>query len=119
MSVKKYTGSCHCGEVRYEVQLDLTQPVTACNCSMCGRSGTYLTFVSENDFVLKSGSDSLQDYQFNKKHIHHLFCKVCGIKPFARGAAPDGSSTIAVNVRCLDGIEFDKLQVQHYNGKSL
>ena len=86
-AIETYTGGCHCGKVRYEVKLDLTKPVISCNCSMCGRSGTLLTFVPADQFTLKSGEEDLTDYQFNKHVIHHVFCRVCGIKSFARGRA--------------------------------
>lgn len=114
----KYTGSCHCGAVRYTVEADLSQPVMACNCSMCGRTGTLLSFVPSESFHLEQGSDSLTDYQFNKHRIHHLFCKVCGIKSFARGVGPGGKEMAAVNVRCLEGVDPEKLQVKHFDGKS-
>ena len=113
----KYTGSCHCGAVRYTVELDLSQPVISCNCSMCGRSGTLLTFAPAEKFHLEKGSDSLTDYQFNKHVIHHVFCKVCGIKSFARGSGKDGP-TVAINARCLDDIDPGKLNVKPFDGKS-
>lgn len=116
---KKYTGGCHCGKVRYEVEADLTQPVIACNCSICGRSGTLLTFVPPDRFKLLSGEDSLTDYQFNKHVIHHLFCKSCGIKSFARGKRPDGADVVAINARCLDEVDPSTLSVKHFDGKSL
>jgi hypothetical protein len=114
----KHAGGCHCGQVRYEATLDLTSPVIGCNCSMCGRTGTLLSFIPATQFKLLSGQDSLTDYQFNKKKIHHLFCKVCGIKSFARGLNKDGSEMIAVNTRCLDDADVSKLNVKHYDGKS-
>jgi hypothetical protein len=115
---KTYSGGCHCGAVRYEVELDLTKPVISCNCSMCGRVGSLLTFVPAANFKLLQGEDSLTDYQFNKHVIHHVFCKTCGIKSFARGKGRDGSDTAAINARCLDGVELDKLNVTAYDGKS-
>jgi hypothetical protein len=115
---KRYEGGCHCGAVRYEVTADLSK-VVACNCSMCGRAGTLLAFVGEPDFQLISGEDVLSDYQFNKKRIHHLFCKHCGIKSFARGTRPDGKPMCAINVRCLDGVETDSLSVTHFDGRKL
>lgn len=118
MTTAQHHGSCHCGKVRFDVSLDLSAPVIACNCSMCGRSGTLLAFVPESAFELRSGEDALRDYQFNKHVIHHLFCTTCGIKPFARGTAPDGSPTVAVNVRCLDDVDVQSLQVHHFDGKS-
>jgi hypothetical protein len=113
-----YQGSCHCGAVRYSVEADLSQPVMSCNCSMCGRSGTLLAFVPTAKFTLEQGSDALTDYLFNKENIHHLFCKVCGIKSFARGTGPGGAEMAAVNVRCLDGVDPDKLTVKRIDGRS-
>jgi hypothetical protein len=115
---RRYAGSCHCGKVRYEVELDLGKPVISCNCSMCGRSGSLLAFVPARQFTLLSGEDQLTDYQFNKHVIHHVFCKVCGIKSFARGTAADGSPTVAVNTRCLHDVDLDQLNVKRFDGKS-
>jgi hypothetical protein len=114
----KYTGGCHCGAVRYTVELDLSQPVLSCNCSMCGRSGTLLSFTPAEKFHLEQGSDSLTDYQFNKHVIHHTFCKVCGIKSFARGVGPGGKEMAAINVRCLEGVEPSQLQIKEFDGRS-
>jgi hypothetical protein len=116
--LKTYAGGCSCGTVRYEVKLDLDKPVVACNCSMCGKAGTLLSFVSASEFELKTGEGKLKDYQFNKKHIHHLFCTECGIKSFARGEKA-GAPMIAVNVRCLDGVEVGKLTVTEFDGRSV
>ena len=114
--LKTHTGGCHCGKVRYEVRMDLSAPVISCNCSMCGRAGTLLAFVPAAQFKLLSGEDALTDYQFNKHVIHHLFCKECGIKSFARGAGKDGP-TVAVNTRCLDDVDVAKLNVKPFDGR--
>jgi hypothetical protein len=114
---KAYTGSCHCGRVRYEVTTDLAR-VISCNCSMCARAGTLLAFVPVEKFKLESGEESLKDYQFNKHKIHHLFCTNCGIKPFAKGIGPGGQEMRAINVRCLEGVDVDSLTVQKVDGKS-
>ena len=118
MTASKYTGSCHCGAVRYTVELDLSQPIISCNCSMCGRSGTLLTFAPAEKFHLETGSDSLTDYQFNKHVIHHMFCKVCGIKSFARGVGPGGKEMAAINARCLEGVDPGKLEIRQFDGRS-
>ena len=113
---KMHSGGCQCGKVRYEVKVDLEAPVTSCNCSMCGRAGTLLTFVPASQFKLLSGEEALTDYQFNRHAIHHLFCSVCGIKSFARGAGKDGP-TVAINARCLDGVEVGQLKINNFDGR--
>jgi hypothetical protein len=115
---KSYSGGCQCGRVRYQADLDLTQPVIACNCSMCGRAGTLLAFVPAERFRLLSGEDALKDYQFNHRVIHHLFCGDCGIKSFARGTGRDNSQQVAINARCLDDVDLDALEVHKHDGKS-
>lgn len=113
-----YTGGCQCGAVRFEVTADLGHTVS-CNCSRCGRLGSILAFAPATAFRLSSGEDALTEYRFNKRQIRHLFCKVCGIQCFARGTAPDGTETVAVNARTLDGVEPDALTPQKFDGRSL
>jgi hypothetical protein len=112
----KYSGSCHCGAVRFTVDADLAQTGT-CNCSHCGRKGFILAFVPAAAFTLEAGADAQTEYRFNTKKIQHLFCKTCGVQSFARGENPDGTPTVMVNVRCLDGVAVETLTPQHYNGK--
>jgi hypothetical protein len=113
-----HTGGCHCGKVRYEAQVDLSQ-VMECNCSICSKKGLLIAPVPPDRFKLLSGEQSLQDYQFNKHVIHHHFCKECGVEAFARGKAPDGKEMIAVNVRCLDDVDVAALTPKAFDGKSL
>jgi len=116
--VQPYLGSCHCGNVRYEVNTDL-KSVMACNCSICSRSGYLLTFVPEDQFKLLSGEGKMTDYQFNKKNVHHLFCSTCGVRSFGRGTGPGGRAMVAINVRCLEGVDPAHLDIKFVDGKSV
>jgi hypothetical protein len=116
--VKTYSGSCHCGNVRFEASTDLKM-VVQCNCSICSRAGYLLTFVSPEQFKLLKGEGELTDYQFNKKNVHHLFCSTCGVRSFGRGTGPGGKEMVAVNVRCLEGVDPGGLTVTSFDGKSL
>lgn len=113
----KYTGGCHCGKVKYEVEMNIGKPIS-CNCSICQKKGTLLSFVPANQFILIQGEDALNDYQFNKNIIHHYFCSNCGVTSFAKGSSPDGQEIRAINVRCLDGVDIDGLEVMKYDGRS-
>ena len=115
--MKTYTGGCHCGKVRFEVATDLGI-VISCNCSYCAMRGLLLTFVPASQFTREKGKEVLTEYRFNTMKIRHLFCKHCGIEAFGMGNKPDGSPTVAINIRCLDGIDLDALTLTPFDGKS-
>lgn len=114
---KTHGGGCHCGKVRYEVTANIAK-VISCNCSICMKSGSLLTFIPAAQFELKSGEENLTDYHFNKHVIHHMVCSDCGIKSFARGGGPDGTSMVAVNVRCLDDVDLKAVEITEFDGRS-
>lgn len=113
-----WQGGCHCGAVRYEVTMPPPTKAMACNCSICSRAGWLLAFVPATSFRLLSGEDALTDYQFGKKHVHHVFCRVCGVRSFSRGESPDGKASVAVNLRCLAGFDATALPVHTFDGAS-
>jgi hypothetical protein len=113
-----YQGSCHCGQVAFEVEGELTQ-VTECNCSICARKGSLLWFVSRDKLRLKTPEEQVPTYTFNKHVIQHRFCSKCGIHPFGEGTDPSGKRMAAINVRCLEGVDLPSLRVQRFDGRSL
>lgn len=115
---KTHTGGCHCGAVRYQATTDLAQ-VISCNCSICQARGLLPSFVPAAQFTLLSGQDKLRDYQFGKKRIHHLFCADCGVESFARDTAPKGADMVAINVRCLEGVDLAALTLTPFDGRKL
>lgn len=115
----KYTGSCHCQKVRYEVEMEKPiDRVLSCNCSICQRKGSMLAFAPASQFKLLSGENDMKDYQFGRKTIHHLFCTNCGVSSFSKGVDRNsGAEMRAINVRCLEGIELGKVKIDYFNGK--
>jgi hypothetical protein len=112
-----HEGGCHCGAVRYRVETDLAK-VMECNCSHCSKKGFLFSFVSAEQFTLLEGEDGLTEYRFHTKQLQHLFCKSCGAQSFARGKGRDGGATVAINVRCLDGVDVSSLTITPVDGKS-
>jgi hypothetical protein len=115
---KTYKASCHCGTIRYEVTFDPPTKSIACNCSICSRAGWLLAFVPATSFRLISGEDAFTDYQFGKRESHFPFCKTCGVRAFARSADQTEKGTVAVNLRCVVGIDATGLPVQVTDGAS-
>jgi hypothetical protein len=114
----KYEGSCHCGRVKFEADGELKQ-VMACNCSICSRKGSLLWFLPRERFRLLSAERNTKIYTFNKHVIKHYFCATCGIHPFGEGVDPSGKAMAAVNTRCLEGVDLEKIPVKHFDGRAL
>jgi hypothetical protein len=96
----RYSGSCHCGAVRFEVEAPDEIEAEDCNCSICRKSGYLHLIVPRSRFRLLGGEDALTTYTFNTGVARHTFCRTCGIKPFYTPRSnPDG---VDVNVRCLE-----------------
>jgi hypothetical protein len=105
MAKKTYQGSCHCGAVRFEADLDLAQDTFRCNCTICFKSRAWLAAAPASSFRLLAGEANLRDYQFGPKRIHHRFCATCGVRPFSHGIDGKGNVSYAVRVNCLDGVD--------------
>jgi hypothetical protein len=114
--MKTYSGSCHCGKVRFEVTAEIER-AGVCNCSLCSRAGWVMISVPERQFVLVAGEDAQTDYQFGRKMAHHPFCTTCGVRSFGRFSTDEGGKVL-VNLRCVDGVDLDALEIQKFDGKS-
>jgi hypothetical protein len=112
-----YRGSCHCGKVAFEVEGTI-ESALSCNCSMCQRKGSLLWFVPKDHFHLVTPDSNAGTYLFNKHYIHHRFCPVCGIHPYAEATDAKGNPTAAINVRCLEDIDLEAIPVTHFDGRS-
>ena len=110
---KTYHGSCHCGAVQFDVDLDLGAADTSrCNCSICRRQRFWKSLVKAETVRVTKGMDALTDYQFGSNTIHHLFCKICGVKPFGRahfdivfGGQEMKGEYYAINLTCIDATD--------------
>jgi hypothetical protein len=113
-----YQGSCHCGHIAFEVEGDLTGAM-ACNCSMCQRKGSLMWFVPRDSLKLQTPDENASTYTFNKHVIRHRFCATCGVHPYGEAPDPKGNAMAAINIRCLEGVELDKIPVKHYDGRAV
>jgi hypothetical protein len=115
---KTYSGSCHCGTVKFEVDTALT-PANRCNCSLCRRKGALMSPVFEADRLrIVAGEDALTLYQFNTRVAKHYFCRHCGIYPFHQTRRDP--KLWRANLGCLEGVDVYALEESDVaNGASL
>jgi hypothetical protein len=107
---KTYTGSCHCGNVRFECDLDLADGTSKCNCSMCTKARFWKSVIRADALRSLQGQEALTEYQFGSNNIHHLFCARCGVKVLGKGYLEEiGGDFYAVNLAALDDVTPEEL----------
>ncbi|HEU4530985.1 MAG TPA: GFA family protein [Steroidobacteraceae bacterium] len=119
--MRTYHGSCHCGAVRFEADLDLTQPTYRCNCSICRRTRFWPAVARADGFRLLSGQDVLTQYLFNRRKNQHFFCRHCGVRAFGIGTETPIGLMYGVNLGCLEDVseeELSKLSITYVDGRN-
>ncbi len=110
-----YKGSCHCQAIQFEVEAPETLEADYCNCSICVKSGFLHLIVPLDKFKLLNPQGSLSVYKFNSGVAQHMFCRVCGIKPFyVPRSNPEGMD---VNIHCLD-TQPKAVNITHFDGQN-
>ena len=125
MSLGTYAGSCHCGAIRFEADIDLDEGSNRCNCSYCAKVRTWFAFAKGSKrFRLLDGS-GVSEYRWTppgqaESHLIFTFCRICGVRTFARGELESlGGTFHAVSVPTLDlsPEQFAAIPVRYVNGR--
>ncbi|MGJ8562163.1 MAG: GFA family protein [Alphaproteobacteria bacterium] len=114
--MKKHLGSCHCGNVKFIIESDISE-LTTCDCSICVKKNALMTKVHESKFELLCEESALTEYNWNTKIARHFFCNTCGIYTFHRKQAqPDH---YGINIFCLDSFDTALIPTRGTEGISM
>ena len=104
-----YEGGCHCGRVRFRIEVDLeATAIGECTCSVCTKKGILHLAVPRERLEILRGADALTTYTFNTGTAKHTFCRHCGIHPFYNPRTDPRN--YSVNARCLDAYDAATMQ---------
>jgi hypothetical protein len=126
MAARTHSGSCHCGAVRFEAEVDLAAGSNRCNCSLCTKARAWFVLVKGAERVrLLEGADAQTEYQWKpegqaESHLHYQFCKKCGVRAFGWGEAEHmGGKFYFVSVASLDLTEDElaAIPIRYADGK--
>jgi hypothetical protein len=116
--MKKYTDGCHCGAVRFEVELDLAEGATRCNCSICTKIAQASRAVKPQAFRLLSDPGHASMYEWGGKVGQRFFCKTCGVHSYGTGHLAElGGDYVSINFNCLDGVDPWTLKIGYWDGR--
>ena len=115
----RYTGSCHCGAVKFTFSAPEIEQAMRCDCSICARKGMSMsiTTIAPEDIEISTEEDVLSTYQFGSMTARHHFCSQCGIHTFVETRLNPGHYRI--NLGCVDGINAPRLPEIIYDGQAL
>ena len=112
----RYSGTCHCKAVEFQVETDLTAGFQ-CDCSLCKRKNAIMHRVSKEQFRVVKGMDDLTLYQWNTRVAEHYFCKHCGI--YTHHQMRTRPDSIGINVGCVDDVNARALELTFAEGSKL
>ena len=108
--MKTYHGSCHCGAVAYEADIDLTQGTGKCNCTFCLKTRAWKSFVRPSAFRLLSGAGDVVGYHKHPEAPQKFFCRTCGVRTHELGSADYmGGDFVGVFIATLDDATPEEL----------
>ena len=118
LGIRNHTGGCHCGAVRFTVEVDVSTGASRCNCSICTKVAPTGGIVKPAAFTLVAGEDSLAAYEWGAKISRRYFCKTCGVHLFGRGHLAElGGDFVSVNFNTLDNLDLRDVPVVYWDGR--
>lgn len=108
------TGSCHCGDVRFELR-STPEWLTACNCSLCRRIGGLWALCDAKDVTIQCGPDALNAYAQGDKTLAMQSCRRCGCTTHYTATDPT-STRMKVNLAMADPAAIAHFRVRHFDG---
>jgi hypothetical protein len=107
MSLSTHCGSCHCGAVRFEADIDLAEGTAKCNCTSCWKRRWWSLSVPPERFRDLGGAAALSDFHPGQDGTHGGFCRHCGVHVYGYVPASEWNpeARVAISVSAFDDLD--------------
>lgn len=120
---RTYRGSCHCGGIEVEADLNIFHPETPfgapmrCNCTFCRRRGAVTMLIGPSAFRLLKNETEAR-YQPKPEIGAYMFCGTCGVHVYATGSMDQlGGDFVTVNLDVFEDVPRDQITVAVLDGR--
>lgn len=125
MAVQTYAGSCHCGAIRFEADLDLDEGSNRCNCSYCAKARAWFAFAKGPERFRLLDGGGVSEYRWipegdAESHLTFVFCRTCGVRTYAKGELEHLGGVfhaVSVPALALSPAELAAIPVRYLNGR--
>lgn len=110
------TGSCHCGAVKQEIDADIPEKLTSCNCSICRRHGSLFAYFPPEKVKITYAPDAVRKYSWGDKGLAFVSCATCNCLSHWESLDPNFTDRMGVSARLFDNIDISKIRVRRFDG---
>src|SRR5262245_28587099 len=111
---KRHNGSCHCGAVKFVVEMDVEKSGgTRCNCSVCNKTNVTASRATPGALAVTQGQSLLSEYKTGS--AGRFFCSKCGVHLYGAGYVEEiGGDFLSVNLNALDDFDVGTLKIGYW-----
>lgn len=114
-NTKTFHGSCKCGAVKFQAEIDFSKGTGKCNCTSCWKRRSWTVRAAPEGFVAFAGEELLSK--------EGKFCTKCGLIPYAHIPASEWNPAayVSINVAALDDLDPKELTaapITYYDGRN-
>ena len=106
-------GSCHCGNISFELRWEPEPaeiPARACTCSFCTKHGGVWTSCPTGKLTVSvADPGNVSRYVFGMKTAQFHICTMCGVVPVVTSKI-DGNTYAVVSVNAFQGVDRSRLR---------
>lgn len=110
--------TCHCGNLKLQIDDVLPETLTSCNCSICRRTGSLMAYYNPVKVKKLYPEDDIQKYIWGDKMLAFIRCANCGCFSHWESLDPTRTDRMGINARLFENVDISKIRIRRFDGAS-